>query len=39
VVALADLVARDGALDVPDVDPEDIEWCTRRLASTETSRL
>jgi hypothetical protein len=28
VVALADLVARDDALDPPDVDPEDIRWCT-----------
>jgi hypothetical protein len=33
VVALADLVVRDGALDLPDVDPEDIRVVHAALAA------
>ena len=33
VVALADLVARDGALDLPDVDPVDIRVVHAALAA------
>ena len=33
VVALADLVARDGALDLPDVDPADIRVVHAALAA------